>query len=282
MNKRLPEYFLGKTELTGTVTFSVLFAIVFLNLYIPFSDTAWFRLGDSVFFLFTAGFIAISVCILIASRILMYHSKKWFRMTYLHYVLWCFAEVIMISSFYTFVTVDVQHPDMPVAAIFSKALFCGIVCLIIPYVISGMFFAIVDRNRTIHLMSSRVSAMGRDSQAASDSQISLFDRNGVLRLSVRSSNLYYIESDDNYIKVWYTDGTGTLVSYMLRTRLKSVEESLEGSSMVRCNRKYIINMEKVKMLRKDGDKYYLDLDSKDIPPILVTKTYENAIVGRFS
>lgn len=55
MNNKLPDYFLGKYQLLGTVTFSVLFAIVFLNIYIPFSDTAWFRLGDSVFFLFTAG-----------------------------------------------------------------------------------------------------------------------------------------------------------------------------------------------------------------------------------
>ena len=63
MDKWLPEYFLEKTQLTGTVTFAVLFAIVFLNIYIPFSDTAWFQLGDSVFFLFTAGFIAISILI---------------------------------------------------------------------------------------------------------------------------------------------------------------------------------------------------------------------------
>ena len=77
MDKWLPEYFLEKTQLTGTVTFAVLFAIVFLNIYIPFSDTAWFQLGDSVFFLFTAGFIAISILILVASRILMYYSKQW-------------------------------------------------------------------------------------------------------------------------------------------------------------------------------------------------------------
>ena len=32
MNNRLPEYFLEKPQLTGTVTFAVLFAIVFLNI----------------------------------------------------------------------------------------------------------------------------------------------------------------------------------------------------------------------------------------------------------
>ena len=37
---KLPGYLLGKYQLIGTVTFSVLFAIVFLNIYVPFSDTA--------------------------------------------------------------------------------------------------------------------------------------------------------------------------------------------------------------------------------------------------
>ena len=34
---KLPEYLLGKYQLIGTVTFSVLFAVVFLNIYIPFT-----------------------------------------------------------------------------------------------------------------------------------------------------------------------------------------------------------------------------------------------------
>ena len=38
--EKLPKYLLGKYQLMGTVTFSVLFAVVFLNLYIPFSETA--------------------------------------------------------------------------------------------------------------------------------------------------------------------------------------------------------------------------------------------------
>ena len=74
MNNRLPQYLLGKYQLIGTVTFSVLFAVIFLNLHIPFSDTAWFGLGDSVMFLFTLVFGAIAVFILIVSRMMMYRS----------------------------------------------------------------------------------------------------------------------------------------------------------------------------------------------------------------
>ena len=81
MRKIMPKYLLERHQLTGTVTFAVLFSIVFLNLYIPFSDTAWFRLGNSVFFLFTAGFIAISILFVTGSRVLMYRTRKMFDMT---------------------------------------------------------------------------------------------------------------------------------------------------------------------------------------------------------
>ena len=283
MNKRIPEYFLEKTQLIATVTFAVLFAIVFLNIYIPFSDTAWFRLGDSVFFLFTAGFVAISICILIASRILMYHSKKWFKMTYLEYVLWCFAEVVLICIFYTFVTVDVQKPaEMPPLQIFGKAFLYGVICLIIPYTIAGMYFAIVDKNRTIRLMSSKGFASDQEPFRGVESQITLFDNSGSLKLSIKSSSLYYIESDDNYIKVWYTDSKGELKTYMLRCRLKTIEDSFKGTSLIRCHRKYIVNSDKVKVLRKESEGYFLDLDNVDIPPIMVTKTYMENVLSRFS
>ena len=87
LSKKLPPYLLGKYQLIGTVTFSVLFAVVFLNLYIPFSETAWFALGDSAMFLHTLVFIAVSILILICSRMLMYRSKRIYEMTYI-YILW--------------------------------------------------------------------------------------------------------------------------------------------------------------------------------------------------
>lgn len=291
MNKYLPEFLLGKNQMLGTVTFSVLFAIVFLNIYIPFSDTAWFRLGDSIFFLFTAGFIFISMLILIASRILMYHTKKWFRMTYLIYILWSIAEVVLICAFYTFVTIDVQQPaTLTAMEVFSKALLYGTIALIIPEILSGMYYSLEDKDKTISLMNSMGVVTDEEQQPSSgdniqhntSDKISLCDNSGSLKFSVSCSNLYYIESDDNYIKVWYTDSKGLLKQYMLRCRLKTVEESFIDSSLVRCHRKYIVNMDRVKVLRKVRDSYELELDNEQIPALPITKTYEEQVLARFN
>jgi DNA-binding LytR/AlgR family response regulator len=113
-------------------------------------------------------------------------------------------------------------------------------------------------------------------------KITLFDNSGTLKLSVSPENLYYIESDDNYIKVWYTDSKGQLQNYMLRCRLKTVEDSFKGSDLIRCNRKYIVNIKKVSMLRKESDGYYLDMDNEAIQPLPVTKTYTDAVLSWFT
>lgn len=283
-NDKIPGYLLGKYQLIGTVTFSVLFAVVFLNIYIPFSDTAWFGLGNSITFIHTVIFITMSILILILSRILMYRSKKVFELTYLTYTIWCIVEIMMICGFYTALTLDMSLPyEESQWKTFVRALLYGVIALGIPYLIAGMYFAIIDKNNTIKLMS--YENVVTDEPIKPDTKIqkiTLFDNSGALKLSLNPDNLYYIESDDNYIKVWYTDSRGDLKQYMLRCRLKTVEESFKGSGLVRCNRKYIVNINKVAMLRKESEGYVLDLANETIPPLPVTKTYTDTILSWFT
>jgi hypothetical protein len=284
---KLPRYLLGKYQLIGTVTFSVLFAIVFLNIYIPFSQTAWFGLGNSVTFIITLIFIAVAILTLIVSRMLMYQTSKHHEIRYITYIAWCLAEILIISGLYTWITVNLpSYVEETTFITYSRsAVYCSI-ALGIPFLISGMYFAIIDKNNTIRLMNFS-NVVTEDSETLNESKenmhkITLFDNSGTLKLSISPDNLYYIESDDNYIKVWYTDSKGNLKQYMLRCRLKTVEESFKGSGLIRCNRKYIVNIKKVSMLRKESEGYVLDLDNESIPTIPVTKTYTDSILSYFT
>ena len=283
MLRKLPRYLVEKHQLTGTVTFAVLFALIFLNIVVPFSDTAWFRLGNSQMFLFTAGFVFIAILILVLSRTVMYRVGKSCDFTYLSYTLWCLSEVILICLFYTFVTVEIVGcTDMSRMHVFLKSLAYGIVSLIIPYILSGMYFAIIDKDRTIRLMNCSNVVSDEADTAKEEDKITLFDSSGALRLSVRTANLYYIESNDNYIKVWYADSRGEMKTYMLRCRLKTVEQNFrEGGPLVRCHRKYVVNLDRVKVLRKERDGYRLDLDNDSIPSLSVSRTYEQNVLSRF-
>ena len=283
---KLPSYLLGKYQLIGTVTFAVLFAIVFLNIYIPFSETAWFVLGggDSHTFFFTLTFIITSIMALVVSRMVLYRCGKQHTMTYLSYIIWCIMEIMAVGGIYTWITVIniPLHGEVPLD-VFLRSLLYGTISLGIPYLIAGMYFAIIDKNNTIRLMNfENVVTDEAPRENTSMQKITLFDNSGSLKLSLSLENLYYIESDDNYIKVWYTDSKAELKQYMLRCRLKTVEESFKGSGLIRCNRKYIVNIKKVEMLRKESEGYVLDLANEAIPPIPITKTYTDSILSLFT
>ena len=281
--KKLPPYLLGKYQLIGTVTFSVLFAIVFLNLYIPFSDTAWFGLGNSETFDNTVVFVFLSIIMLIFSRMLMYKVNKLKELTFLEYVIWCIMEIIFICAIYTKMTINIFHPTNHTGLdIFLHALpYCSI-ALCIPYFMTGMYFAIIDKNKTIRLLNYENIVTDEPPKQDSLQKITLYDNSGSLRMSITLENLYYIESDDNYIKVWYTNSGGELQQYLLRCRLKTVEDSFKNSCLVRCNRKYIVNMSKVGNFRKEANGYILELINKAIAPIPVTKSYTDAVLAYFT
>lgn len=281
---RLPDYFRQKYQLIATVTFTAFFSLVFMLVSIPFSHNVWFELGASEAFLFTAAFYVIGLFIIILSKRLMYATRN-IPMNYLTYVLWNIAEVFVICLLYTLFSIKgdslgIIHLDdnSPVDIFLNASVYC-FVSLIIPDIIAGMYFAIIDKNNTIRLMNYANVVSDEPILPKDEQKITLFDNSGVLKLSLRLSNLYYIESDDNYIVVWYTDSKGEMKKYMLRCRLKTVEESFKGSSLVRCHRKYIVNMDKVKVLRKEKDGYELDLDNDMIPPLTITKTYLGNVLG---
>ena len=281
--KQLPDYFRGKNQLIYTVTFAALFSIVFLLLSLPFSHNSWMALGNSRFFAFTVLFATGSLLLVALSKFVMYKTRNILRMTFLGYILWCIAEVVVICLAYSFITVPItgigweQFPET-----LGNALLYGTISLIIPYILAGMYFAIQDKNQTIRLMNYGNVVLDENVLPSKLEKITLFDNSGDLKLCVSASNLFYIESDDNYIKVWYSDSKGDLKRYMLRCRLKTVEESFRGSSLVRCHRKYIGNMDKVKVLRKEKEGYELDLDNDTIPQIPITKTYEKNVLAYFN
>ena len=252
--KYIPGYLRERYQLLGTVTFAALFSVVFLLVSIPFSNNAWFRLGNSTFFGFTAIFAFLSLSILIVSRVVMYKTRNRLRMTYWGYTAWCLAEIFLITTLYTIFTVTIAQPeDQNGLVIFLHALVYAFVCLGVPFLIAGMFFTIIDQNRTIRLMNMQdvVTDETPGETAAPVQKFTLFDNNGDLQ------------------------------TYMLRCRLKTVEESFAGSDLLRCHRKFIVNMAKVKVLQKVGATYEITLDNEAIAPIPVTKTYIEDVLKRF-
>jgi DNA-binding LytR/AlgR family response regulator len=68
---------------------------------------------------------------------------------------------------------------------------------------------------------------------------------------------------------------------MLRNSLKTLDIGFLNTSMIRCHRSFIVNFDKVKILRKEKEGIYLVLDQENIPDIPVSKTYVERVMSNF-
>lgn len=285
---RIPGYLLEKFQLTSTVVFAALFSLVFMLISIPFSDNVWFSLNWTESFAYTVVFFLISLLVVCISKRIMFKTRNRIVLNLLQYILWNLVEVVTICALYTLFTVQggrlgiIQPPDDPTERIFLSAMAYVIISLGVPYVVAALYFAINDKNNTIRLLNYGNVVSDSEPSPLTEKKITLTDNNGLIKLSISLSNLFYIESDDNYIKVWYEDSTGELKMYMLRCKLKTVEESFADSDLMRCHRKYIVNMSKVRLMTRDKNGFLLDLDEGKVEPIPVSKTYEEAVLARFN
>ena len=284
----LPRYLLEPRQIWTIVVYTVLFSLVFILINIPFSENAWFSLGAGQVFFHTLSFLLISATVVVLSRQMLSRCQNLKRFTLLSYILWVVGEVVFLSLLYSFFThvgvrLGVITPYLRnIVSVFFSAMVYITVCLCVPYFILSFYFVLQDKNNTMRLMDYGSVVSDAPAVPYNDNRITLFDNNGVLKFSISSDNLYFIESDDNYIKAWYMDSAGEIKQYMLRCRLKTVEDSFADSELVRCHRKYIVNIRKVSILKSEKEGYKIDFDIDSLEPIPISKTYEQAVLARFN
>ena len=189
------------------------------------------------------------------------------------------AEVVIISLFYThFTFVFVQPVEESVANIALKAFGCILLIIAIPYTILTLYAAYRTKTEELQMLQYELSLTSAES-VVYPSLINLYDYNGALKLTINSDSLYYMESQDNYVKIFY-ENNGKLLSYMLRSRTKTIEENLTETSMVRCHRSYMVNVMKINHIRKGGKARYIVLTNDDIKPIPVSKSYFKNLISK--
>ena len=110
--------------------------------------------------------------------------------------------------------------------------------------------------------------------------INFFDEKDELQLSLRLDNIYFLESAENYVNIYYRNKDNT-ERFTLRSTLKKQQEKLEKYRFLRCHRSYLVNFDNILLLRKDKDGPYLDFGVENLPQIPVSKTYLDAVTAYF-
>lgn len=277
MNQRIPEYLYEKGNITRLIFFTALFALVFINIYQPFGAQNWFPVSETMFIVYSSLVILTGVLVVVVSRILMIWYGRRNGLLLWHYALWILAEMVAMAMFYTLFESIILHDTRPFRDMFRQSLINTSLVLLLPYSILWLYFALRDKVRILEKLSGNKAEM----EIPVNRMLNFVDEKKELRLSVRSDQIFWIESADNYIKVHYLD-KGKIAAFMIRNTLKTIENSFPHTSLVRCNRSTIVNFEKVKILRKEQDGIFLVLDHEGVPDIPVSKTYATRVLARFS
>ena len=195
------------------------------------------------------------------------------------YLLWLFLEIVVIAAFHTYLSYfEVRATSYPLGFIFGKSLLITFIALAVPYTIVDLMILLQDSRRKLTLTKSDTVASDDEVLPEHTEIINLMDNNGNLKLSVKLDNLYYIKAEDNYINVFY-QRNGAIASYLLRCKMKTIEDNcVDSSSLMRCHRSYIVNIKKVSVLHNETDGFIIDFEKEGLDSIPVSKTYSQ--IGR--
>lgn len=300
--REIPKFLVSRRYISALIAFIVLFSGLFLFIYQPFSLAVWFSSSESLHFSLSLLFYILSTIILIVSRMVMYSLQDRVELTRMTYIWWIMAENLAISLLYTLITIKffpVEGVSTPTIA--TRALMCVTLILAIPNTLVSFYAAYKAKCEELQATQYRLQRLSEEYRLLENSKqyelemrasaevkqakiqdstprmINLYDNSGTLRLTLNIDSLYYLESEDNYIKVYYKHND-KIVSYMLRCRTRSVEESLAGTCMVRCHRSFIVNINKITVMEDDKRLHFITLDDEGIKRIPVSKSYYETLV----
>lgn len=280
MDGKIPAYLYDKKNSVTTILFTALFALLFINLFQPFGSRDWYPgVSDIKYFAFSSLIILTGMLVVVISRVILTAYAKKRTILYWQYALWILCEIVAMAIFYTLFAKFFPKDgiEREISEIFRQSIINTALVLLLPYAITWLYFSWKDKAALLKNIEEEKSADIR-----AKTLIAFPDEKGDLKISVMLENLLYIESADNYSTIYYLNKSG-VSQFLLRNSLKWMEEHLtKETPLVRCHRSYIVNMDKVKILKKIKGGIMLELDDERTPDIPVSKTYYESFMRKFS
>lgn len=281
MNNKIPAYLYDKSNITRLILLTAVFALLFINIFQPFGSRGWYPyISDFKYFFFSSLIILTGMLVVVVSRLIMLAYGRKHAITYLQYSIWVLAEIVSMSLFYSMFSkfIPKEGANRDFLDIFHKSTVNTSLVLLLPYSILWLYFSWRDKNNMLEKMSQEEPPI----EVPKKNLIAFPDEKGELRISIMLENLLYVDSADNYATIHYLNKS-KLSHFLIRNSLKWMEENLtKDSPLVRCHRSYVVNLDKVKVLRKTKDGIYLELDAVNTPDIPVSKTYYERVMTKFS
>lgn len=212
--------------------------------------------------------LTLIACIIFGSMALMrvlFHLVRE-RISNPAYYFWCLLEITVAALFvalYVWLMRRCVEPYFVVVTHLYGWLFS---VLLIPYVITGMALALVER------YSQPIE------EPSQELKMRFYDERKNLKLVVTTASVLYIAAQENYVQVFYLEGE-RVRDYLVRASMRSIEELCAENGLKRCHRSFYLNPAHVKTLRREKEGVIvaeLDVAGQEVP---VTKRYYDDLVA---
>ena len=263
------------------LAFSLLFAVVLVVFIQPvgvLSNTTQLSSMSPVAqlaLITVAGYLTVLI-----SRVVLHLVARRHTLSPMVYAIWIAIELMFCVAFSSFFAWIVSGCGSVKIGPLAGDIFLGnIAVFLIPNIIAFQDFRIHELKAELR-RSQAPSQTVPISPSLPDQHINFYEKGGRLALTTRCSNVLYIEAADNYANIHYIN-EGKEDAFILHNTLKDIEKDCLAMGLLRCHRGYMVNVENVKLMRKERGNLLLEINHtpKIIP---VSKSYASDVINFFS
>lgn len=284
--KKIPDYLTDRRNIVSFILFTAFFALVFINIYAPFGVDKWLNVTDVQLLIYSSIVILIGMLVIVISRMLMYLFTRKNSISYGKYALWIIGEILVLALVYAIIQLFFLHVGNDFIQVLHNSIRTTAFIILLPYVIFWLYVSFKDKYATLEKIES-----GRSGQDLTDtiekrtagilSLIPFRDEKGVLKFSIKKEDLIFLEAADNYVIIHYLDNLKP-AKYIIRSTLKRIEQELPNAGLVRSHRSFMVNIDNVKVIRKEKEGLIIGFESPSIITVPISKTYLDVFIRKLS
>lgn len=276
----IPSFIYKKSNQVAMIVFVPIFALVFINIYRPLDFDkidadflSWLNISRELAVqLITILMILVGMSVVAISRLVMAWYTKKRALSYVKYIAWVALEILVMAGIFT-IMAFFTDTNKSIVTLFHNSLMKTVLILLIPYVMCYIYFIWQERVSQLRVIRERLA---ENETVLQNTYMHILDDKGEMRLSVRRENMLFIESADNYVCVWYMNNNSPKKS-LVRNTMKQVSEQLKDTRVVRCHRSYMVNIDAIKVLRREKEGVFIELGVDGVPDIPISKTYAESV-----
>jgi len=219
------------------------YSIFFMVVFQPFGFDAWLTKGW--FGLAALGILG-SVPIAISQLIIrQFIPVKTFKVK--TFLIWFLCELIALTLF---MAILYEDPNFTFIEDFETTFEYTALIALLPYSFSILVIVLIQINKE---KNAKKELSPKDIDL-----ISFKDERDQVKFSVKSKDILYIESTDNYVTVYFSNDE-KVNKHLVRTSLKNIENAELSTKLIRCHRSFIVNLDNVLWMKKDGRNFVLKI-----------------------